>query len=49
MISDISIRERLGKKIWRLALARYIRRTGAGMVGPKTERREEWEIQIDNQ
>lgn len=48
-ISEISTRERLCKEVWRPALIRYIRKTGAGMRGPGREIREEWEIQIDNQ
>lgn len=48
-IGDISIRERLCEEVWRPAIARYIRKTGAGMQGPSREVREEWEVQIDNQ
>lgn len=48
-IDDISTRERLWEEIWRPAITRYIRKTGAGMKGPPREKREEWEVLIDNQ
>jgi hypothetical protein len=48
-ITEISTRERLCEEVWRPKLIRYIKKTGAGMKSPKAERREEWEIQIDNQ